>query len=113
MDISQVAYDVLAVLLPVVALALAEWIRRLIGNERLARIKQELEAKQELAGIAVSFVQQVYKDLDGNDKLLKAIFWLEEMLGDRGIKFSEEELRGLIESSLRAFKDVFGEEWGK
>lgn len=111
--IVSLAYDMLAIILPVLAFALAELLRRKLGIEKLERIQKELETKQELAFIAVRFVEQAFIDLEGYEKYLEASFWLEEMLLARGIKISDEEIRGLIESSLRAFKDSFGEEWAK
>ncbi|HHY93268.1 MAG TPA: holin, partial [Firmicutes bacterium] len=33
--------------------------------------------------------------------------------GELGLKVTEDEIKGLIEAALRAFKDEFGEEWAK
>jgi hypothetical protein len=109
--LTNLAYDIFAVTLPVLAVALAELLRRKLGIEKLERIQKELETKQELAFIAVQFIEQVSIDLKGYEKYIEASYWLEGMLAERGIKTSDEEIRGLIESSLRTFKDTFGEEW--
>ncbi|HBK85521.1 MAG TPA: holin [Firmicutes bacterium] len=111
--IVNMAYDILSILLPVLAVMLAEWLRRKIGVERLARIQRELETKKELAALAVKFVEQAYKDLKGEEKFQEAAQWLATQAIDRGINITADEIRGLIESTLRAFKDTFGEDWAK
>ena len=109
--IVNLAYDILSILLPVLAVMLAEWLRRKIGVERLARIQQELETKQELSVLAVQFVEQAYRDLKGEEKYQAAARWLATQAIDRGINITADEIQGLIEAALRAFKDQFGEEW--
>lgn len=109
--IVNLAYDILAILLPILAVMLAEWLRRKIGVESLQRLQKELETKQELAALAVKFVEQVYVDYDGEDKYLNAMKWLNQRAQELGISISIEEAQGLIEASLRAFKDEFGEGW--
>lgn len=109
----NLAYDVLAILVPVLAALVVELIRRKLGIEKMNNIQKELQAKQELATLAVSFVQQVYDELDGPEKYDLAADWLVEQAQARGIKLSSQEIKGLIESSLRMFKDTFGEEWAK
>lgn len=73
--------------------------------------------KQDLAKTVVSAVEQIYKDLHGEEKLKKAVEALSEMLGDRGINITELELRMLIESAVaefnRAFESGSEEEAGK
>ncbi|MGB4018179.1 MAG: phage holin [Syntrophomonadaceae bacterium] len=109
--IVNMAYDILSILLPVLAVMLAEWLRRKIGVERLARIQRELETKQELSVLAVQFVEQAYRDLKGEEKYQEAARWLATQAIDRGINITSDEIQGLIEAALRAFKDQFGEEW--
>ncbi len=109
--IVTLAYDILSILLPVLAVMLAEWLRRKIGVERLARIQRELETKKELAALAVKFVEQAYKELKGIEKYQVAATWLAAQASERGISITADEIEGLIESTLRAFKDAFGEDW--
>lgn len=109
--IVSLAYDVLAILLPVLAVMLAEWLRRKLGVERLQRVQRELETKKELAALAVQFVEQAYRDLHGEDKYNQAAIWLASQAMDRGINITTDEIQGLVEAALRAFKDEFGEGW--
>mgnify|MGYP000873546341 FL=1 len=109
--IVSLAYDLLSILLPVLAVMAAEWLRRKIGAERLQRIQQELETKQELAALAVRFVEQAFKDLHGEDKYNQAADWLAARAQEKGIEITTSEIKGLVEAALRAFKDEFGEGW--
>jgi len=109
--IVTLAYDILSILLPVLAVMLAEWLRRKIGVERLARIQRELQTKKELAALAVKFVEQAYKELKGIEKYQVAATWLAAQAVERGINITADEIQGLIEAALRSFKDTFGEGW--
>lgn len=113
MDIVNLAYDLLIIILPFLAAAAVELLRRKLGVEKIEKIQRELEAKQELGTLAVKFVEQAFYDLKGYDKYTTASYWLSEMLRERGIKVTDGEIKGLIESSLRTLKDEFGEEWAK
>ena len=110
-QIVSLAFDLLSILLPLLAIALVELIRRRLGTEKMRRIQKELEAKQELAALAVQFIEQVYRDYEGEEKFDAAADWLADRLTEKGIKISTAEITGLIEAALRAFKDEFGERW--
>lgn len=109
----QLAYDVLAILVPVLATMIVEFLRRKLGTEKMRKIQEELSAKSELASLAVKFVEQVYKDLHGQEKFEKAAEWLAERAKEHGLSLTAEEIKGLIEAALRTFKDQFGNEWAK
>ena len=63
--------------------------------------------KRDVAASCVQFVEQVYKDLHGEEKLDKAIEAASEMLAQKGIVFTELELRVLIEAAVASFNDAF------
>lgn len=109
----QLAYDLLAILIPTLAALAVEYLRRRLGTERVKRIQEELATKQELAILAVRFVEQVYKDLHGPDKYQKAAEWLAARAQEHGLKLTADEIKGLIEAALRQLKDAFGNEWAK
>lgn len=109
----QLAYDLLAILIPALAALAVEYLRRRLGTERVKRIQEELAAKQELATLAVRFVEQVYRDLHGPDKYQKAAEWLAARAQEHGLKLTADEIKGLIEAALRQLKDAFGNEWAK
>ena len=109
----NVAYDLLLLLATVAAGLLVAWLKKRLGVEGVNKVNAELQAKQELATLAVRFVEQAYQDLHGEDKYQKAAEWVSTRAGELGLKVTAEEIRGLIEAALRAFKDEFGEEWAK
>ena len=49
---------------------------------------------------AVRFVEQVYKDLHGKEKLEKAVEQVSQILASKGINLSEAEINMLIESAV-------------
>ncbi|MGB9886887.1 MAG: phage holin, LLH family [Moorellales bacterium] len=111
--VSRLLYDVLILLATVAAGYAVAWLRKRLGVEGMKRIEAELATKQELAALAVRFVEQVYRDLGGEQKYTKAAEWLAARAGELGLTVTADEVKGLIEAALRAFKDEFGEEWAK
>lgn len=65
------------------------------------------KTKQSVAKITVQFVEQVYKDLHGEEKLNKAFSAASEMLAEKGITVSELELKALLEAAVAEFNDAF------
>jgi hypothetical protein len=67
------------------------------------------KTKQAVAKTAVQFVEQVYKDLHGEEKLNKALDAASEMLSEKGITVSDLELRVLIEAAVGEFNNAFNQ----
>lgn len=65
------------------------------------------KTKQAVAESAVKFVEQVYKDLHGEEKLNAALSAASEMLAEKGITASDLELRVLLEAAVAKFNDAF------
>lgn len=65
------------------------------------------QTKRAIAKTVVQGVQQIYKDLSGEEKLEAALLAASEMLAEKGIVVSELELRMLIEAAVAGFKDAF------
>lgn len=107
--------DILANLLIILlcaALTVAvEYLRQRVMNAKVERVKQAVATKRQLAELAVLFVQQAYKDLDGPKKYLKAVEWLAGRLIEHGIRTSPGEVKGLVEAVLKEVKAQFGEGW--
>lgn len=68
------------------------------------------KTKKDVVTTVVQAVEQIYKDLHGEDKLNKAIEGASGMLTEKGISVSEIELRYLIESAVNAFNEGFKKE---
>lgn len=58
------------------------------------------ETKRSIVRTCVFAIEQLYKNLHGEDKLNKCILAAAKLLEERGISISEEELRILIESAV-------------
>ncbi len=65
------------------------------------------KTKRDVAKTVVQAVEQIYKDLHGEDKLDKALISASEMLDEKGITVSGLELRMLIEAALAEFNKAF------
>lgn len=68
------------------------------------------KTKKAVAKSCVQFVEQVYKDLHGPEKLEVALSAAKEMLAEKGIECTELEMRVLIEAALASFNDAFRSE---
>ncbi len=55
----------------------------------------------------VRYVEQVYKDLHGREKLRKAMERAADILVSKGIFISENELESLLEAAVNEFNDNF------
>ena len=65
------------------------------------------KTKAAVAKTAVQFVEQVYKDLHGEEKLDAALSAAAEMLAEKGITVSDLEMRVLIEAAVGEFNNAF------
>lgn len=65
------------------------------------------KTKAAVAKTAVRFVEQVCKNLHGEEKLNEALLAASEMLAEKGITVSELELRVLIEAAVAEFNKAF------
>lgn len=88
-------------------------IKEQIGVKGMEKIEQELVNKQEIAAIAVKFIEQAYTEYDGEEKFNKAFEYIADRCEELGIKVEPEEIEALIESAVRTFKDTFGESWAE
>lgn len=65
------------------------------------------KTKKDVAKTVVRAVEQVYKDLHGEEKLNKALESASEMLAEKGIMVTELEMRMLIEAAVSEFNKAF------
>lgn len=72
-------------------------------------VKKYLDDKTKLsvARIAVQYVEQVYKELHGEEKLNEALGAAAEMLAEKSITVTSLELRVLIEAAVAEFNEAF------
>lgn len=65
------------------------------------------KTKQAVAKTVVQAVEQIYKDLHGEEKLNKALEAASETLAEKGITITDLEMRMLIEAAVAEFNNAF------
>lgn len=85
--------------------AIAGYIGIVIKNLCTKYINDKTKAA--VAKTAVQFVEQVYKDLHGDEKLNAALSAASEMLAEKDIFVSDLEMRVLIEAAVSEFNNAF------
>lgn len=89
-------------ILATIITALASFIGVSIKNAYTKYINTK--TKKEVVKDTVNYVEQVFKDIHGLEKLNKAKEKALEWLNEKGIKISETELEILIESAVKELK---------
>lgn len=89
-----------------VVVALGGWL-----GTQIKRVYEEYvtdKRAKDVVETVVKAVEQLYHDLDGHEKYVKAIDAAEEMLTAKGITISGLELEMLIEAAVSSFNYGFG-----
>ena len=88
-----------------IIVAILTGIATFIGTKvkKIYEEKVNTETKEKVVKTVVNAVEQIYKDLKGEEKLNVCIENATEMLNEKGITITELELRMLIESSVNSF----------
>lgn len=109
MDVlSSLINDILILVATVGAGYLVLFLKKRLGVEKLRKLQHESELIREVVEAGVRYAEQKF---NSGEKLDAAAEWIAQMLEKRGIHTTPEEIHGLIESTVRKFKDEFGEEW--
>lgn len=93
--------EILAVVVGLAVTFLCAKIRKYFEQKQISAEKKEL-AKQ-----VVLAVEQMYYELEGEEKLEKALEMASTALKEKKINIEATELRMLIESAVASFNDVF------
>ena len=88
-----------------VVMAIAGYVGLVVKNIVAKYVNDK--TKREVAKSAVQFVEQVYKNLHGEEKLNAAFAAASEMLAEKSIYVSELELKVLLEAAVAEFNRVF------
>ena len=93
--------QIVQILLPVLATFLTA-VFTYIGNKMKTTYEQKANQQitQEVIKNVVKYVEQVYVDIKGPEKLQKAVSQTSSILAEKGIKISEAEITMLIESAV-------------
>ncbi len=98
---SGYAYQIVLILLLVLASWLGAQIKRMYNKYITTEIKQTV------CKTAVRFIEQVYKDIHGAEKLKAAMAKAEELLKEKGIAITETELIAMLEAAVNEFNNSF------
>jgi len=104
-------YAILLFSAGMVAYYLIQLLDFLLGKRTLEQINLILKTKKEITQAVVLFVEQVYKEKKGNEKLQLAIHYIVNLFEYYGLSIDEKEVHALIEATIREFKTKFGEAW--
>lgn len=85
--------------------AFAVWLG--LELKKLAQKYVNTQTKKDVAKTVVQAVEQMYKDLHGDEKLNKAMERASVMLEEQGVHVTTLELRTLIEDAVGEFNGVF------
>jgi hypothetical protein len=94
-------------LLYMIITAIAGYIGIVVKNLVTKYINDK--TKRAVAKSAVRFVEQVYKDIHGEEKLREALKAASDMLAEKGITITDLELRVLVEAAVLEFNKAFDE----
>lgn len=106
----EIINQFLQILMPILATVLTA-VFTYLGNKikNAYETKLKNETAKTIVDDTVRYVQQVYKDLDGTEKLQKAIEKAQSVLKEKGIILTDVEINMLIESSVFTLKNILME----
>lgn len=88
----------------VVLTTVASYVGMKIKN--IYKEKVDTETKKKVVETTCRYINQLYNDLDGSQKLEKAKENIVDQLKEKGISITELELDVLIESTVNSFKNA-------
>lgn len=100
----EILQNYLLEILAAIIAAVASFIGIRIKNAYTKYV--DTQTKKEIVKDTVNYVEQIYKDIHGAEKLEKAKEKALEWLNEKGIRISETELEILIESAVNGLKGV-------
>lgn len=102
----QEIYEAIQPNIVAILVAILTGVASFIGTKikNLYEEKVNDETKRKVVKTVVNAVEQLYKDLDGNEKLIKAQQNIVEMLNEKNITITELEMKMLIEEVCNSFK---------
>lgn len=110
-SVYNILLDVVVVVSIIAGTFCASWLKNKAGSELVTRLTKELDLKRDIVNEGILFIQHAYQDSEGPKKYASALEWVSAEFDKRGFEVSEEEIRGLIEASLKSLKLSFKEQW--
>ena len=93
----QILYTLITALFGYIGIVVKNLVKKYLDDK----------TKQSVAKTAVKYVEQVYKDMHGEEKLNEALAAASAMLAEKGITITELEMRVLIEAAVGEFNNAF------
>ena len=92
----------------IILTAITGWLAIIIKN--ICKKYIDDKTKQDVVKTSVQAIEQIYKDLNGEEKLKKALIKASTILKSKNINITDVELKALIESAVGEFNNVFYKE---
>lgn len=89
------------------------YVKKKIGVESMNKLNAELMNKQVIVDAVVLLVQQVYEKYSGEQKYAIALETASTWMMEKGLSVTADELRSMIEASVKALKAEFGKAWSE
>lgn len=96
---TTILYAILTALAGYVGIAIKNLYKKIVNDK----------TKRNVVKTCVKAVEQLYKELHGEDKYEKCVEACTEMLAERGLSITEIELKMLIESAVGEFNKAIEE----
>lgn len=108
MDYTELINGALQIIVPAFATLVAGWFA-VLGSKLKAAYQEKInnDIAKSVVKDVVQFVEQVYVDIKGKEKLQKAIEQASIILRSKGIDLTETEIYMLIESAVFGLKEGF------
>ena len=97
---TQIIYTILTAIAGYLGLVFKNLYQKYVDNQ----------TKKDVVKTVVQGVEQIYKDLHGEEKLNAALDAASLMLAEKNIAVTEFELKMLIEAAVGEFNDAFNKE---
>lgn len=101
--INQYLSEALIAIFGVIATAIVNIIKNKYEEYINAKLEEKIDrTKEEVVRKCVDAVEQMYKDMTGEEKFQKVVEYVDAMLAEKGITITEVEIKIIIESAVRA-----------
>lgn len=103
--IINAAISIITILIGVAVDAFRKWTLEKRAELETKKSATQLEILDAVARSAVNFVEQVYKEARGDEKLMRALVAAQKELKVSGIDVSDDQLRVFIEAAVKTAND--------
>lgn len=95
------AISIITVLVGVAVTALKQWQNAKRAEIETKQSVEQLHIIDSVTYTTVNYIEQVYKDVKGSEKIMRALTSAQKELQEQGVNISDEQLRVFIESAVK------------